>query len=91
MLIRLLIILSLVCASASLAVSEAKEQMRHAGSGRAIDGDTLIISGRKVDLFAITAPAPYQICRELTCHGLRDYVRQSRPDCSGQPAGRPAN
>ncbi len=78
MLIRLLIILSLVYASASLAVSEAKERMRLAGSGRAIDGETLIVGSRKVDLFAITAPTPHQIRQELTGHGLHDYVRQSR-------------
>jgi len=27
-----------------------------------------------VDLFAITAPALGQMCRELTSHGLRDYA-----------------
>ena len=90
MLIRLLIILSLVCTLASLAVSEAKERTGPAGSGRSIDGDTLIVGGRRGDLFALTAPALGQICRESTSFGLRDYAcgRHARTFLTSLLAGR---
>jgi endonuclease YncB( thermonuclease family) len=74
MLIRLFIILSLVCTLPGLAVSEAKERTGPAGSGRSLDGDSLVVGARRVNLFAITAPAPGQICREWTGQGQRDYL-----------------
>jgi len=65
--IILIIVLSLLGAAPSFAAPGS------AGAAKAIDGDTLSIAGRVMDLFAIAAPAPDQVCREWARQRQRDY------------------
>lgn len=65
--IKLIIVLSLLAAAPVLAAPGSS------GSGQTIDGDTLSVAGRVVDLFAIAAPAPDQVCQEWARQRQRDY------------------
>ena len=66
MLILLLMVLPLLGPAPRYAVAGS-------AAAQTVDGDTLTVAGRVVDLFAITAPAPDQVCRE--------WVRQRQRDC----------
>lgn len=67
--IRLARLARLIGATAALWLTAGAALAQLAGSARVIDGDTLEISGERVRLFGIDAPALDQICP----HAGRDY------------------
>ena len=64
---RLFIVLSLLCAAPGFALAEPS------GTAEIIDGDSLRVGGRAMNLFAVAAPSAGQVCREWAHRGQRPY------------------
>lgn len=65
--IRLLIVLFLLAATPGFVLAEPS------GPAQSVDGDTLNIARRELNLFAVVAPAPDQVCQEWARQGQRNY------------------
>jgi hypothetical protein len=83
MLILLFMVMSLLGGAPRFAVAGS-------AAAQTVDDDTLTVDGRVVGLFAITAPAPNQVCREWVHQRRQDYQSgaHARAFLAGLIAGR---